>query len=85
MKHRSFLAALALLQQIVRYYNQPGIRTTVHVSSELRALDAIYAGVDTLAHPVIQGPVSDSFVKLTTRASCRWQAAAEAPVHRDLK
>ncbi len=53
-----------LLQQIIRYYNQHGIRTTVHVSSELRALDAIYAGVDTLAHPVIQGPVSDSFVKL---------------------
>jgi imidazolonepropionase-like amidohydrolase len=36
----------------------------VHISSELHALDAIYAGSDTLAHPVIQGPVSDSFVKL---------------------
>jgi hypothetical protein len=34
------------------------------VSSELRSLEAIYAGSDTLAHPVIQGPVSDSFVKL---------------------
>jgi imidazolonepropionase-like amidohydrolase len=53
-----------LLEKIIRYYNQHGIRTTVHVSSELRALDAIYAGSDTLAHPVIQGPVSDSFVKL---------------------
>ncbi len=53
-----------LLREITRYYNQHGIRTTVHVSSELRSLDAIYAGVDTLAHPVIQGPVSDSFVKL---------------------
>ncbi|MFO1186848.1 MAG: amidohydrolase family protein [Alphaproteobacteria bacterium] len=53
-----------LLQQVTEYYNQHGIRTTVHVSSELRALEAIYAGVDTLAHPVIQGPVSDSFVAL---------------------
>jgi imidazolonepropionase-like amidohydrolase len=53
-----------LLEQITRYYNQHGIRTTVHVSSELRSLEAIYAGADSLAHPVIQGPVSDSFVKL---------------------
>ena len=53
-----------LLGQIIRYYNLHGIRTTVHVSSELRSLEAIYAGSDTLAHPVIQGPVSNSFVKL---------------------
>ena len=53
-----------LMEQIIRYYNQHGIRTTIHVSSELRSLEAIYAGSDTLAHPVIQGPVSDSFVKL---------------------
>ena len=53
-----------LLAKIIRYYNLHGIRTTVHVSSELHALDAIYAGSDTLAHPVIQGPVSESFVKL---------------------
>ena len=53
-----------LAEQIVRYYNQHGIRTTAHTSNEFRALEAIYAGVDTLAHVVIQGPVSDSFVKL---------------------
>lgn len=53
-----------LLQQIIRYYNMHGIRTTVHISNENRALEAIYAGTDTLAHPIIQGPVSDSFVKL---------------------
>jgi imidazolonepropionase-like amidohydrolase len=58
------LMPVELLEKITRYYNQHGIRTTVHVSSELRSLDAIYAGSDTLAHPVIQGPVSDSFVKL---------------------
>ncbi|HZO22308.1 MAG TPA: amidohydrolase family protein [Steroidobacteraceae bacterium] len=58
------LMPVELLGKIIRYYNQHGIRTTVHVSSELRALEAIYAGSDTLAHPVIQGPVSESFVKL---------------------
>jgi imidazolonepropionase-like amidohydrolase len=53
-----------LLQQIIEYYNLHGIRTTVHISDERRAIEAIYAGTDTLAHPIIQGPVSDSFVKL---------------------
>ena len=58
------LMPVDLLEKITRYYNQHGIRTTVHVSSELRSLEAIYAGSDTLAHPVIQGPVSDAFVRL---------------------
>ncbi len=53
-----------LLHQIIQYYNEHGIRTTVHVSNERRSIEAIYAGTDTLAHPVIQGPVSDSFVRL---------------------
>jgi imidazolonepropionase-like amidohydrolase len=53
-----------LLQNIVQYYNDRGIRTTVHVSGEADARDVIYAGVDTLAHPVIVGPISESFAKL---------------------
>jgi imidazolonepropionase-like amidohydrolase len=53
-----------LLQEIIKFDNLHGVRTTIHVSSELRAEEAIYAGTDTLAHPVIQGPVSESFVKL---------------------
>ncbi len=53
-----------LLHQIIQYYNEHGIRTTVHVSNERRSEEAIYAGADTLAHPVIQGPVSDNFVRL---------------------
>ena len=53
-----------LLHQIIQYYNEHGIRTTVHVSNERRSIEAIYAGTDTLAHPVIQSPVSDSFVRL---------------------
>ncbi len=53
-----------LMQHIIEYYNDRGIRTTAHVSNEIRARQAIFAGVDTLAHPIIQGPVSDSFVNL---------------------
>ncbi|MGS1015835.1 amidohydrolase family protein [Allosphingosinicella humi] len=53
-----------LMQEIILYYNQHGIRTTVHTSSELRATEAIFAGVDSLAHPVIQGPISKEFALL---------------------
>ncbi len=58
------LLPVELMQQLIEYYNDHGIRATAHVSSELRAREAIFAGVDALAHPVIQGPVSDSFVAL---------------------
>jgi imidazolonepropionase-like amidohydrolase len=53
-----------LMQRIIHYYNDRGIRTTVHTSSEYRARQAIFAGVDTLAHPVIQGPITDDFARL---------------------
>ena len=53
-----------LLQHIVEYYNDHGIRTTVHISNEARAREAIYSGVDSLAHTPAQGPVTDAFVKL---------------------
>ena len=58
------LLPLDLMEQIVAYYNDRGIRTTVHASSELRARQAIFAGIDTLAHPVIQGPITDDFARL---------------------
>jgi imidazolonepropionase-like amidohydrolase len=54
----------ALLEQIIRYYHSKGVRSTIHISNERNAVEAIYAGVDTLAHPVIQSPVSASFVNL---------------------
>lgn len=53
-----------LLQRLTEYYNDHGVRTTIHTSSELRARQAIYAGVDTLAHTVIQGPISEDFARL---------------------
>jgi imidazolonepropionase-like amidohydrolase len=53
-----------LMQKIIHYYNDRGIRTTVHTSSEYRARQAIFAGVDTLAHPIIQGPATKDFARL---------------------
>ncbi|HXB72157.1 MAG TPA: amidohydrolase family protein [Candidatus Acidoferrales bacterium] len=58
------LLPVDLMTKVIRYYNDHGIRTTAHISSETRALEAIFAGIDTLAHPVIQGPVSDNYVRL---------------------
>jgi len=53
-----------LMARAGRYFNEHGIRTTVHISHEYRAIEAIEAGIDTLAHPIIQGPVSMEFVQL---------------------
>ena len=53
-----------LMAKAGRFYNERGVRTTVHISHELRARQAIEAGINTLAHPIIQGPVSEGFVKL---------------------
>jgi imidazolonepropionase-like amidohydrolase len=58
------LLPVDLMQRIIHYYNDRGIRTTVHTSSEYRARQAIFAGVDSLAHPVIQGPITDDFARL---------------------
>lgn len=53
-----------LMARAGRYFNEHGIRTTAHISHEYRAMEAIEAGIDTLAHPIIQGPVSTQFVQL---------------------
>jgi len=58
------LLPLDLMQKTIHYFNDHGIRTTVHTSSEYRARQAIFAGVDTLAHPIIQGPVTEDFARL---------------------
>lgn len=55
---------VTLLQHIVQHYNDHGIRTTAHTSGEATARAAIFAGIDTLAHPVIVGPISESFARL---------------------
>ena len=58
------LLPIDLMQEIIAEVNRHGIRTTAHTSSETRAMQAIFAGVDSLAHPVIQGPISPEFALL---------------------
>jgi imidazolonepropionase-like amidohydrolase len=53
-----------LLEKIIRYYHSKGVRIIIHVSNEHNAIEAIYAGADTLAHPIIQAPMSDQYVKM---------------------
>ncbi len=55
---------LDLMEKIIQYYNDRGIRTTVHTASERRARQAIFAGIDTLAHPIILGPITEDFARL---------------------
>ena len=55
----------ALMAKVGAYFNEHGIRTTVHISHEFRARQAIEAGINTLAHPIIQGPISEGFALLT--------------------
>ena len=40
------------------------MRVIVHTSNEHNSIEAIYAGIDTLAHPIIQAPMSEQYVKL---------------------
>jgi imidazolonepropionase-like amidohydrolase len=53
-----------LLGKIIRYYHSKGVRIIIHVSNEHNAIEAIYAGADTLAHPIIQAPMSDQYVNM---------------------
>jgi imidazolonepropionase-like amidohydrolase len=53
-----------LLEKIIRYYHANGVRVIIHVSNERNALEAIYAGADALAHPIIQAPMSEQYVKM---------------------
>jgi len=54
----------ALMERVIEYANDHGVRTTIHTSNEVRARQAIFAGADSLAHPPVQGPVSEAFIKL---------------------
>ena len=53
-----------LLEQIIRYYHSKGVRVIIHTSNEHETLEAIYAGADTMAHPVIQAPVSEEYLRI---------------------
>ncbi|MHB1502334.1 MAG: amidohydrolase family protein, partial [Candidatus Dormibacteria bacterium] len=53
-----------VLAGIIAVAHEAMVRVTVHVSSELRAREAIACGADTLAHPVIQSPATTQFLWL---------------------
>jgi imidazolonepropionase-like amidohydrolase len=53
-----------LLEKIIRYYHSKGVRVIIHTSNEHNSIEAIYAGADTMAHPIIQAPMSDAYVKM---------------------
>ena len=53
-----------LLEKIIRYYHSKGVRVIIHTSNEHNTLEAIYAGADTMAHPIIQAPVSEEYLKM---------------------
>lgn len=55
------ILSLETLRQIIRFCHDNRRRVTVHTSNELRAREAVEAGADALAHPVIQSPVTDEF------------------------
>jgi imidazolonepropionase-like amidohydrolase len=52
-----------MLKRIIDYAHQMGYRATVHISTELDAIEALDAGVDDLAHPVLISTMNDSFIK----------------------
>ena len=53
-----------LLEKIIRYYHSKGVRVIIHTSNEHNSIEAIYAGADTMAHPIIQAPVSDAYLRM---------------------
>jgi imidazolonepropionase-like amidohydrolase len=53
-----------LLEKIIRYYHSKGVRVIIHTSNEHNSIEAIYAGADTMAHPIIQAPISEAYLKM---------------------
>lgn len=52
------------LTRLIGEIHEHGLKVTVHVSNELRAREAVAAGADILAHPVIQSPMTADFAEL---------------------
>ena len=51
-----------LVQKMVAYLHERGVRTTVHATTEANARVAAAAGIDTFAHPVGTARMSEPFV-----------------------
>jgi imidazolonepropionase-like amidohydrolase len=53
-----------LAGHIIEHYADFGVRSTAHAFSEARIREAIFLGMDTLAQPPIEAPVTSEFVRL---------------------
>ena len=53
-----------VITKIIQYAKEQGVRTTIHISDEAHARIALAAGVDTFAHPVAIGRMSEGFMPL---------------------
>lgn len=53
-----------VITSIIQHAKAKGVRTTIHISDEEHARIALAAGVDTLAHPVVVGRMSQDFVDM---------------------
>lgn len=53
-----------LMEKIVAYLKERGVRTTIHATTEQLARAAFDAGIDTFAHPVSTARMSDAYIKL---------------------
>ena len=53
-----------VITSIIQYAEEKGVRTTIHISDEAHARIALAAGVDTFAHPVVIGRMSEGFMPL---------------------
>lgn len=49
---------------MIEYLHALGVRTTAHVSNKRMARDAIGAGIDTLAHALATGVITQDFAEL---------------------
>lgn len=58
------LLPLPALRDVVAFAHERGLRAIVHTVNEKRSREAIAAGVDALAHTVIEETVSDDFAAL---------------------
>ena len=54
---------LPMLQQSIAYMKAHGVRTTIHVSTEMAAREALDAGVDSFAHVPAVGVLSQGFIE----------------------
>ncbi len=54
----------AMLERVIGEIHHHGLKVTVHVSNETRAREAVRAGADILAHPVIQSPMTPEFADM---------------------